>query len=303
VTPPPPGDFESKSQHNVDLDTKDGDGMFQIDDDEDEDERKEDNMDPKVLIANEIRRVLSEKFDYEDAFKGFPEMLIEGDLDNLEILSQHRDQIEDRVKELLRKKAAVSNPARHNNGYVAKRLIENINFFVHAGGFEAVLTRIGSCEDGYRIPIDEMKRLVNILYWMRHLYTDSFASTYFPRLKDVCVKRLTNLNDKELRSFDMSKIEGLLEKLSMLLPIGTRGNQDKNEQTHSEVETLFLDLAFRLLTCPIFAKQMQVRILIYFFRSLKKTALTYFNVSYITGRRKLGIVDSSNYETKWKRLR
>ena len=254
---------ETKAHHVVDLDSKDNDdlgGMFQID--EEETETKEENTD----IVDRIESFLLEKFDYADVFD-LKE--IADTFEDLETTTISQDMIEDRVKKWLRGKAAVSNPARNNNGYVAKRLIENINFFVHSGGFEAVLKRIGCSsdddddkDDSYRIPIDELKRLVYMLYWMRHLYTDMFASSYFPRLKDVCVKRLTSLSDEELRSFDMSKIESLLEKLSVLLPMATRNTRsddddDDDDDVHNDVETLFLDLAFRLLTCPIFAKRMQ----------------------------------------------
>ena len=63
---------------------------------------------------------------------------------------------------------------------------------------------------------------------MRHLYTDTFASSYFPRLKDVCEKT-HEFECEEIRSFDMSKIESLLEKLSVLLPMATRNTRSEDD--------------------------------------------------------------------------
>eukprot|EP00940_MAST-03C_sp_MAST-3C-sp2_P001420 g1420.t1 len=154
----------------------------------------------------------------------------------------------------------------------ALRLQESINFFAHIGGFEAIIERIRRGAEIHRndrsatksidsvdaenrkTSINEIKFLIQIVIWMRFLYTSDFAKNYFPRLQDACVQRFTSISDHELRTLTFSKMTYVLDKLADLVNCQPKMKHD--EQAHKKIEILNLDITMRFLTCKIFTKRM-----------------------------------------------
>lgn len=129
-------------------------------------------------------------------------------------------------------------------------LLQNINAFGEAGGFENIMNRLQSLDSPWN-SIGDIHRLVNVVHAAHYHFTASFGETFSMPfcecvLERSIVQRVSN-DSSVLKDLNRGDLEDIIRDV---LEVSVRSAENKL-QARKRIELLRLDIALRLITCGL----------------------------------------------------